>query len=90
MAVTRTCAVTITPQSESEITLRLMAMRMQIAFSGSSMKIAYRPHEIRPFKAIWPGRDSKTYNFTKIDRLETYVHKQTRHAAIRLGRIVGR
>lgn len=54
------------------------------------MKVAYRPHEIRPFKAIWPGRDSKTYNFTKIDRLETYVHKQTRHAAIRLGRIVGR
>ncbi len=54
-------------------------MRTQIVLSGSLIHVFYQPTEMRPFKARFKGRDGRQRNFTKIERLESYVNKITHY-----------
>lgn len=57
-------------------------MRTQIIMSGSLLHVFYQPTEVRPFKARFRGRDHRQRNFTKIERLESYVNKITHYQMV--------
>ncbi len=52
-------------------------MRTQIILSGCLLHVFHQPTEERPFKVRFKGRDGRQRNFTKIERLESYVNKIT-------------
>ena len=63
-----------------EIAPRLAAMRTQITLSGSLLHVFYQPTEQRPFKVRSKDRVYGCQrNFTKIERLESYVNKITHY-----------
>lgn len=55
-------------------------MRTQIILSGCLLHVFYQPTEERPFKVRSKDRvHGRQRNFTKIERLESYVNKITHY-----------
>lgn len=73
-----------------EIAPRIAVMRTQIKMSGSDLTVYWQSSEQRPFKARWGrSRDTVYRNFSKIERLESFVAKHAHYAYIAKRRRLG-
>ena len=74
----------------SEIAPRIAVMRTQIKMSGSDLTVYWQSSEQRPFKARWGlSRDVVYRNFSKIERLESFVGKSAHYAVVARRRRLG-